>query len=194
LARILETWMLAVLGVMNSAWPICWLSGPCTHSRGHAGRHGHRRPGPGQRPAPPPPPHPRPTGGGQAPTSGPSRAAQRHRRHPATPHRDPGGRVLAPPDQRPGAICRTERPVRLDRRVAECAGCPGADGRAGRTGQQAGRPPGSGRARPDHGHKHVTFGNLTERRRPCASVDRIWACAQCERNQHFPSTLLVAWT
>jgi hypothetical protein len=33
LARILETWMLAVLGVMNSAWPICRLVRP-------------RRPGP----------------------------------------------------------------------------------------------------------------------------------------------------
>jgi hypothetical protein len=28
LARILETWMLAVLGVMNSAWPICRFAWP----------------------------------------------------------------------------------------------------------------------------------------------------------------------
>jgi hypothetical protein len=32
LARILETWMLAVLGVMNSAWPICRLVRPAATS------------------------------------------------------------------------------------------------------------------------------------------------------------------
>jgi hypothetical protein len=32
LARILETWTLAVFGVMNSAWPICWLVRPSATS------------------------------------------------------------------------------------------------------------------------------------------------------------------
>jgi hypothetical protein len=32
LARILETWMLAVLGVMNSSWPICRLVLPAATS------------------------------------------------------------------------------------------------------------------------------------------------------------------
>ena len=55
---------------------------------------------------------------------------------------------LAPPDRHPGAISRAERPVRLARRLAECAGaCPSTVGWAGRAGGQAGRPQGSAWAR-----------------------------------------------
>jgi hypothetical protein len=55
-ARIHETWMLAVLGVMNSAWPICRLVGPlgdqCQHlgltlgeaERGRLAKRGKRNP------------------------------------------------------------------------------------------------------------------------------------------------------